>query len=154
MLTFLSFSHFSKEGRALWKCRCACGRECIRRWGLPKSCGCLPSLRMRQICLTRPSLKHGLSSSRTYKTWTAMHSRCTNPRATGFKYYGALGIKVCKRWRLFENFLSDMGLRPEGLTLDRINSFGNYTPKNCRWATWSQQRLNRRKGIRWEKLKP
>jgi len=74
--------------------------------------------------------------SPTYRSWVSMRSRCQNPSAPGYKeWYGGKGIKVCKRWNDFVNFLADMGVRPAGHTLDRINSKGNYTPKNCRWAT-------------------
>ena len=84
----------------------------------------------------------------TRVSWFNMRARCTNPRATAFDRYGARGIRVCARWRSFENFLRDMGERPVGRTLDRIDSDGNYTPKNCRWATRSEQERNKRSS-RW-----
>jgi hypothetical protein len=74
-----------------------------------------------------------------------MRKRCQDPNAHNFKYYGAVGVTVCKRWGTFVNFLADMGQRPEGKTLDRKNPNGNYTPRNCRWATPAEQRNNRRK---------
>jgi hypothetical protein len=80
-----------------------------------------------------------------HKIWRGMIERCENPRHVSFKYYGGRGIKVCKRWRKsFAAFLADMGPRPPGKTLDRIDPNGNYTPKNCRWTTPSKQRLNQR----------
>jgi hypothetical protein len=73
-----------------------------------------------------------------------MRERCANTKGANYKNYGGRGIRVCKRWALFENFLADMGERPEGLTLDRIDNEGNYEPSNCRWATYAQQLTNRR----------
>ena len=80
-----------------------------------------------------------------YRSWKAMFSRCYAPRNVNYKYYGGIGIVVCDRWRKFENFYADIGDRPEGKTLDRINPYGNYEPSNCRWATVSEQNLNKRK---------
>jgi hypothetical protein len=81
---------------------------------------------------------------RTYGSFRAMKRRCEEKNDINYKYYGARGIKVCEEWRLFKNFVSDMGIRPEGKTLDRINPNGNYEKSNCRWATAEQQIKNRR----------
>lgn len=74
-----------------------------------------------------------------------MKQRCLNPNSTAYPKYGGMGIKVCERWLKFENFLEDMGIRPQGMTLDRYpDPYGNYEPGNCRWATPKQQRANQR----------
>lgn len=97
-----------------------------------------------------PKLKHGHfkggNSGRTptYNSWRMMKTRCNNNRHSSYPNYGAIGIKVCTRWNEFSNFLEDMGARPYGKTLDRINPYGNYEPANCRWATAKQQAGNKR----------
>lgn len=77
-----------------------------------------------------------------------MIERCTNPRASAYKTYGGAGVRVTRRWRVFENFLADMGERPHGKTLDRINGEKGYEPGNCRWATWREQQRNRKSNRR------
>lgn len=89
--------------------------------------------------------KHGMTHTRTHKSWDAMLQRCTNQNDPSYSRYGGNGIGVCKRWSNFENFLADMGERPEGTTLDRYpDNSGNYSPENCRWATWEQQVHNKK----------
>lgn len=80
----------------------------------------------------------------TYNSWRAMRERCTYPRHPRWVDYGGRGIRVCDRWANFENFLEDMGERPEGMTLDRINTNDHYYPPNCKWSTPLQQAWNRR----------
>jgi hypothetical protein len=144
----------SKHGFSLWDCICGCGTK-VRTTagellnGGSKSCGCLRSDRSRERAFQRA--KHGHCKNRvetrTYRSWRAMIVRCTNPKQKNWEAYGGRGIAVCERWRGdrgFQNFLSDMGMRPEGQTLERVNVDGNYQPSNCRWATYSEQRRNQR----------
>lgn len=92
----------------------------------------------------RGFVSHPMVRGRAYQSWTQMRLRCENPNSDGWKYYGARGITVCDRWRSFANFFADMGDRPSGTSLDRINNDGHYEPGNCRWATPKEQASNRR----------
>ena len=74
-----------------------------------------------------------------------MRRRCNSPKDTGYKDYGGRGIKVCQRWNKFNNFLADMGERPKGYSLERIDVNGNYEPKNCKWIPMSEQGQNTRR---------
>jgi hypothetical protein len=131
-------------GVTIWRCICDCGAEKTAavnslKSGLVQSCGCLLSETARKRKTT-----HGMYKTPVYQSWDSMIQRCTNPATKKFSDYGGRGIAVCERWLAFENFYADMGDRPEGHTLDRINVNGNYEPGNCRWATAKQQSRNKR----------
>lgn len=98
--------------------------------------------------LRKNATRHGLSGTATYRSWNAMLQRCHNPNSYKFPTYGGAGVKVCDAWQSFDHFLKDMGLRPDGMTLDRIDGQKGYEPGNCRWATISQQQNNQKRTIR------
>lgn len=130
------------RGEVYWRCKCDCGNESETRAsglksGKATSCGCSKGFR-----------KHLMTASGTFKSWESMKQRCLNPKAPDYPNYGGRGIVICKRWQnSFDNFFADMGLRPDETSLDRIDVNGNYEPKNCRWATRSEQQRNKRGSI-------
>jgi hypothetical protein len=131
----------SKNGQAMWLCKCTCGKYKEVAGGNlrggQRSCGCL--LKETINTLNGLSIKY----KREHKTWNAMKRRCLNPKAPDYERYGGAGITVAERWiNSFENFLKDMGERPKGKTLDRIDNNGDYTPENCKWSTDFEQKRN------------
>lgn len=124
-------------GRSASLCLCDCGNKKI------VSNGNLRSKEVRSCgCLKRWPRKHGNCGTPAYFSWAAMIKRCNNPNCGDFPRYGGRGIKVCDRWMDFRNFLADMGERPAGLTIERINNDLGYIKNNCKWATSKEQARN------------
>lgn len=142
MLVAVSFA-YKKNNRQYWKFKCDCGNyKIIERQnatnGNTKSCGC-STVKFR----TQSKRFHGKSKSLIYKTWNGIMQRCTNKNHVAYKYYGGCGIRVCDRWKSFENFYADMGDKPDGMdSIDRINTNGDYEPSNCEWSTNIKQGRN------------
>lgn len=139
----------SPSGRVyiMWNVECQCGNiSTLRSSALTSkssssaSCGCLSS-----ECTKERASTHRMSNTPTYTSYQAMLKRCNNPNDPSYNNYGGRGIKVCDRWsNSFENFLEDMGHRPENKSLDRVDNNGNYEKDNCKWSSKSEQQLNRR----------
>lgn len=136
--------------RLKWSCRCECGKTIIAeahklRTGHTQSCGCLQKERAAETKTTHGGTC-GPQHHRLYRLYRGMLERCFYEKHAAWKYYGGRGVSVCPRWReSFGNFRDDMAPSfREGLTLDRIDCFGDYSPENCKWSTPSEQRLNQR----------
>ena len=145
-LTVVRISGKDKWGKNLWLCICDCDNSTLLTSsqftkGHTKSCGCLKKSGDNRVI-------HGhfrnRKTSPTYNSWSHMLQRCTNPNNKDYHLYGGRGIAVCQRWRMFANFLEDMGMAPSNFQIDRINNDKGYDKHNCRWATRKQNCRNRR----------
>lgn len=146
-LTVVARAPNNSSGCVCWACRCECGTDKVisrisLRSGDSNSCGCF-----RREVIGNRQRRHGMTNKREWVSWSAMQTRCFDPKHVGFKYWGGRGITVCDRWRGrdgFVNFLADLGTRPPMKSLDRIDPNGHYEPGNCRWADAKTQATNKR----------
>jgi hypothetical protein len=129
----------------MWLVFCGCGNRLVIprcSFGIQISCGCAKLEALRSPSRKRGT--HGMAGTGAHVSWLEMRRRCLNPRTREYPNYGGRGITICARWATFQKFFLDMGPRPQGKSLDRVNNNGNYEPSNCKWSTPSEQALNRR----------
>lgn len=141
----------SRSGKAYpaFQCVCDCGERTVvlgqaLRIGNTKSCGCYA----RDVLSTRKTQINRATHPGEYNSWAQMRSRCHDPKANGYKNYGGRGISVCERWASFEQFVTDMGQRPAGCSIERKDTSGDYEPGNCCWASRREQSRNTRRTVR------
>lgn len=153
-LTILSFEDRNRQYDSLWKVRCDCGNEFIVRGGVLKnghtqSCGCLQREQTSKSRTTHGLSRNPLTGKRDklYRVFAGMKERCYNPHHDMFRYYGGSGVSICEAWlndySAFHQWAITNGYK-EGLTIERVNTFGNYEPSNCKWIPMSEQSKNRR----------
>ena len=150
--TIIKKGSYIPDGHFKWICKCSCGHikellaKTLKRG---ESKGCRKCMSKRTISSSPLAYRHGMSHTPTYRVWSNINARCHNPNDTGYKWYGALGIKVCDKWRKdFLNFYKDMGERPPQKCIDRIDPLLGYYKENCKWSTTKEQNWNKKNNCR------
>lgn len=151
-LTVIERAKNAKYSSVRWLCQCDCGQQTVVTAGNLKnnhtrSCGCL-----RRDINSKIHYIHGYSHSKNkrneiYTIWKDIVKRCNNSNCNNYENYGGRGIRICNKWLKFINFLEDMGERPRGMSVDRINNDGDYCPENCKWSTRKEQNRNSRHNV-------
>lgn len=152
-LTLIEKIPKTRPTRAIYRCACGTVKELATNnvtSGATRSCGCLAredrlaKMAANREAFAKGNTRHGMYGTGTHRSWSSMVQRCTNPNRHNYAYYGGRGIGIDPRWMSFDNFLADMGPRPDGMTLERMDNDKDYGPANCAWATMKQQSNNRR----------